>query len=101
MECIFATFLLSIISISIFYAIFVFYNFQNIENKKIENLNDLENTMITIKNNIKNNKEIFKDIDTKKYNIEVHDGGGLFFIKLKCKINGVLKNYEMYVTKEN
>lgn len=101
LECIFSVFLLSIITISIFYGIFVFYNFQNVENKKIENLNEIENTFIIIKNNIKNNINFLEGIDEKKYNVEVNNDGELFLIKLKCKINGVLKNYEMYVAKEN
>ena len=99
LECIFSVFLLTIITVSIFYSILIFSKYQNLYSNKIEILNDIENTMFTIKNNIKNNKNILDEKKKKKYNIQITNKNDLYLIKLECKIDGELKNYEMYVTK--
>ena len=100
-ECIFSTLLLSIITISILYSIFVFSKFQNHSNEEIEKLNDIENTMIMIKNNIKNDKEILDGVDEELYKINIESEEDIYFIQLECKINGVDKKYEMYVCKKD
>lgn len=99
LECIFSVFILGIISSTVFYSIFIFSKFQTISHKKIDQFNQIENTIETIKNNIKNDKNILEDIDTMSYDIQIKHCEDLYKIKLKSKIKGDIKEYEIYVTK--
>ena len=97
-ECIFAIFILSVISI---YTISGINNFLQIQNMNIKNnskLSDIENTIELIRNNIKTNKPIFKEVDMSKYEIKVSDLGELYNIKIFLKDN-MEKLYEFYVSK--
>ena len=82
-ECIFAIFILSVISIYI---------------KNNSKLSDIENTIELIRNNIKTNKPILKEVDMSKYEIKVSDLGELYNIKIFLKDN-MEKLYEFYVSK--
>ena len=81
-ECIFAIFILSVISI---YIISGINNFLQIQN-------------MNIRNNIKTNKPILKEVDMSKYEIKVSDLGELYNIKIFLKDN-MEKLYEFYVSK--
>lgn len=100
-ECVFSTLILSIIAVSILYSIFVFSKYQNVSNGEIEKLNKIENTMITIKNNIKNNREILENVDDELYDINIVSYEDMYFIQLKFEMNGVEKKYEMYICEKN
>ena len=91
-ECIFAIFILSVISI---YTISGINNFLQIQNMNIKNnskLSDIENTIELIRNNIKTNKPILKEVDMSKYEIKVSDLGELYNIKIFLKDNRDLRN---------
>ena len=57
-ECIFAVFVLSIISLYILSGINNFLQIQKANIKEIDELSEIETTIVLIKSNIKNNKSI-------------------------------------------
>lgn len=57
-ECIFAVFVLSIISLYILSGINNFLQIQKANIKEIDELSEIETTIVLIKSNIKNNKTI-------------------------------------------
>ena len=97
-ECIFAIFILSVISIYIIFGINTFLRIQNVNINNNEKLLDIENTVVLIRNNIKTNKPILKEVDMSKYEIKVSDLGELYNIKIFLKDN-MEKLYEFYVSK--
>lgn len=97
-ECIFAIFILSVISIYIISGINNFLQIQNMNIKNNSKLSDIENTIELIRNNIKTNKPILKEVDMNKYEIKVSDLGELYNIKIFLKDN-MEKLYEFYVSK--
>ena len=97
-ECIFAIFILSVISIYIISGINNFLQIQNMNIKNNSKLSDIENTIELIRNNIKTNKPILKEVDMSKYEIKVSDLGELYNIKIFLKDNRE-KLYEFYVSK--
>jgi hypothetical protein len=97
-ECIFAIFILSIISIYIISGINNFLHIQKENEKNINKLTDLENTVVIIKNNIKRNFEILNDVDLKKFEIKIFDLGELYNIKINY-IEDMEKIYEIYISK--
>lgn len=97
-ECIFAIFILSIISIYIISGINNFLHIQKENVKNINKLTDLENTVVIIKNNIKRNFEILNDVDLNKFEIKIFDLGELYNIKINY-IEDMEKIYEIYISK--
>ena len=82
-ECIFAIFILSVISIYIISGINNFLQIQNMNIKNNSKLLDIENTI---------------EVDMSKYEIKVSDLGELYNIKIFLKDN-MEKLYEFYVSK--
>lgn len=99
LECIFSVFILGVISSTVFYSIFTFSKFQKISQKKIDYFNQIENTIEIIKNNIKSDKNALEDINPMNYDIQIKNYDDLYKIKLKSKIQGQIKEYEIYITK--
>lgn len=97
-ECIFAIFILSIISIYIISGINTFLHIQKENIKNINKLTELENTVVIIKNNIKRNLEILNDVDLNKYEIKIFDLGEIYNIKINY-IEDMEKIYEIYISK--
>ena len=97
-ECIFAVFILSIISIYIISGINYFLQIQNKNIKEVKKLSDIENTITLIRNNIKTNRSILNEVDMNKYDVKVSDLGELYNIKIFLKDN-MEKLYEFYVSK--
>lgn len=81
-ECIFAIFILSVISIYIIFGINTFLRIQNVNINNNEKLLGIENTVVLIRNNIKTNKSILNEVNTKKYDVKISDLGELYNIKI-------------------
>ena len=62
-ECIFAVFVLSIISLYILSGINNFLQIQKANIKEIDELSEIETTIVLIKSNIKNNKSILENFN--------------------------------------
>ena len=97
-ECIFAIFILSVISIYIIFGISTFLRIQNVNINNNEKLLGIENTVVLIRNNIKTNKSILNEVNTKKYDVKILDLGELYNIKIFLK-DGTEKVYEFYISK--
>ena len=97
-ECIFAIFILSVISIYIIYGINTFLRIQNVNINNNEKLLGIENTVVLIRNNIKTNKSILNEVNTKKYDVKISDLGELYNIKIFLK-DDMEKVYEFYISK--
>lgn len=97
-ECIFAILILSIISIYIIFGINTFLRIQNSNISNNEKFSDIENTIVLIRNNIKNKKYIFYQVDIKKYDVKISDLGELYNIKIFLK-EDIEKVYEFFVSK--
>lgn len=97
-ECIFAIFILSVISIYIIFGINTFLRIQNVNINNNEKLLDIENTVVLIRNNIKTNKSILNEVNTKKYDVKISDLGELYNIKIFLK-DDMEKVYEFYISK--
>ena len=97
-ECIFAIFILSVISIYIIFGINTFLRIQNVNINNIEKLLGIENTVVLIRNNIKTNKSILNEVNTKKYDVKILDLGELYNIKIFLK-DDTEKVYEFYISK--
>ena len=97
-ECIFAIFILSVISIYIIFGINTFLRIQNVNINNNEKLLGIENTVVLIRNNIKTNKSILNEVNTKKYDVKILDLGELYNIKIFLK-DDTEKVYEFYISK--
>ncbi len=97
-ECIFAIFILSVISIYIIFGINTFLRIQNVNINNNEKLLGIENTVVLIRNNIKTNKSILNEVNTKKYDVKISDLGELYNIKIFLK-DDMEKVYEFYISK--
>ena len=97
-ECIFAIFILSVISIYIIFGINTFLRIQNVNINNNEKLLDIENTVVLIRNNIKTNKSILNEVNTKKYDVKISHLGELYNIKIFLK-DDMEKVYEFYISK--
>ena len=97
-ECIFAIFILSVISIYIIFGINTFLRIQNVNINNNEKLLGIENTVVLIRNNIKTNKSILNEVNTKKYDVKISDLGELYNIKIFLK-DDTEKVYEFYISK--
>lgn len=97
-ECIFAIFILSVISIYIIFGINTFLRIQNVNINNNEKLLGIENTVVLIRNNIKTNKSILNEVNTKKYDVKILDLGELYNIKIFLK-DDMEKVYEFYISK--
>lgn len=97
-ECIFAVFVLSIISLYILSGINNFLQIQKANIKEIDELSEIETTIVLIKSNIKSNKSILENVNSEKFEVKVSDFGELYNIKIYQKDN-VEKIYEFYVSK--
>ena len=97
-ECIFAVFVLSIISLYILSGINNFLQIQKANIKEIDELSEIETTIVLIKSNIKNNKTILENVNSEKFEVKVSDLGELYNIKIFLKDN-MEKLYEFYVSK--
>lgn len=97
-ECIFAIFILSVISIYIIFGINTFLRIQNVNINNNEKLLGIENTVVLIRNNIKTNKSILNEVNTKKYDVKILDLGKLYNIKIFLK-DDTEKVYEFYISK--
>lgn len=97
-ECIFAIFILSVISIYIIFGINTFLRIQNVNINNNKKLLDIENTVVLIRNNIKTNKSILNEVNTKKYDVKISDLGELYNIKIFLK-DDMEKVYEFYISK--
>lgn len=97
-ECIFAIFILSVISIYIIFGINTFLRIQNVNINNNEKLLGIENTVVIIRNNIKTNKSILNEVNTKKYDVKISDLGELYNIKIFLK-DDTEKVYEFYISK--
>ncbi|EGV08766.1 hypothetical protein HMPREF9127_0991 [Parvimonas sp. oral taxon 393 str. F0440] len=58
----------------------------------------IENTVVLIRNNIKTNKSILNEVNTKKYDVKISDLGELYNIKIFLK-DDMEKVYEFYISK--
>lgn len=97
-ECIFAIFILSVISIYIIFGINTFLRIQNVNIYNNEKLLGIENTVVLIRNNIKTKKSILNEVNTKKYDVKISDLGELYNIKIFLK-DDMEKVYEFYISK--
>lgn len=97
-ECIFVIFILSVISIYIIFGINTFLRIQNVNINNNEKLLGIENTVVLIRNNIKTNKSILNEVNTKKYDVKISDLGELYNIKIFLK-DDMEKVYEFYISK--
>lgn len=97
-ECIFAIFILSVISIYIIFGINTFLRIQNVNINNNEKLLGIENTVVLIRNNIKTKKSILNEVNTKKYDVKISDLGELYNIKIFLK-DDMEKVYEFYISK--
>lgn len=97
-ECIFAIFILSVISIYIIFGINTFLRIQNVNINNNEKLLGIENTVVLIRNNIKTNKSILNEVNIKKYDVKISDLGELYNIKIFLK-DDMEKVYEFYISK--
>ena len=97
-ECIFAIFILSVISIYIIFGINTFLRIQNVNINNNKKLLGIENTVVLIRNNIKTKKSILNEVNTKKYDVKISDLGELYNIKIFLK-DDMEKVYEFYISK--
>ena len=96
-ETIFAVVILSVITVYFLYSINLITLNKDIVNKETMVLNDIQNTMLKIKDNIYKGQDLFYDVDKSRYSISAYIYGELYHIVVKTTKNNLEKSYEMYV----